>query len=562
MGDVYRLPNRPQVTDSAAIERNARAAAIKRLIQKRPGGFGQHIEYAAAELYRILADREAGFKTRLCEHVFGSGMRHPTKRLWGIVWNPEKRKPAAKQRQRATIYVRIAEGIAQLSGMPEAEILLRLFPNIEPDAAAIAQVPSDSLGEQRREETWQAWVRATETIIRDLDLRRALRVAMEFPTAYDEANSPFRLEFNQLIAGPDQGLEGKHRYTDRNAFAFAPWFFITGLAPKLFLGECPATTLRAVVETPLKENEQALPRVDLASWAQVWFRFWWAILPIGPNGDPRGCFLVSLATERCQAAFPAEKWTEYVGEPSSPARGLWTALLHPEFRYGVDAPLGIVRRKRHVYGLALSWQAGGQRDFTTGERDGPYSCFAEPDEATRHIIRALFGRDAAELPSDPFRILPSTPQWRDAILGAPDGSFADWVGPNPDAPRYAEPIPPEFEAFETEEAYEAASDAYQTAYEDWRDAECKYQLRFLSKTVGVDAASGYGPFLGNDGQFYPTIGQKLEQSLLSLPETDRPDIALRRQAAGLAKHAAELIARGMAERRTKLEALGRPSEPE
>src|SRR4051812_42870535 len=102
-----------------------------------------------------------------------------------------------------------------------------------------------------------------------------------------------------------------------------------GVAPKLFLGDCEVRTLRARVEVPGKGGRPPRRVPKLASWASVWLRFWWAVLPIGPTGEPRGCFLASLQTRRLKTTFPMERWSGYVGNQIPvPDRSLpWTALL-------------------------------------------------------------------------------------------------------------------------------------------------------------------------------------------------------------------------------------------
>jgi hypothetical protein len=554
MGKVVHLPPRDGRTGEADAERAARAKAVRRRLEEHPGGFAREISTAAAELHRVIEEQGAGFKARLCSHVFGSETRYPTKRLWGVVWDPNGKEPRMmKRRQRATIYVRLSDGAADLMGISRDEMLLRVFPGVEADTAALAHAPAGGIADELREELWAAWTRATEVISRDLDLRRALRIMMEVPFEHLHPLPVLTLEFNQVLGKPQDIVEQQ----DPAGYAIAPspWTYVMGVAPKLFLGECAVRTLCASVEALTEKGRSPRRMPKLTSWATVWLRFWWAILPIGPAGEPRGCFLASLATTRLTKTFAKERWSHFVGEqippPDRPVP--WTTLLNSELSR--EGPVWSFHhnRDRRAPGLALEWEVSSD-NFKRRFR-----CIAEPDEVTRRVILAVFGRDLSKLPPNPIRILPATPTWRDAILGLADGSLADWVGPNPDEPGTPLPAEPRMENFETDEADEAAEEVHSTALDEWEDKENAYQERLATMSEGLTA---FGPVVlpyeDSRSSVRTSIGGKLERSLLELDEEDRPDVALRRQAKQLADRVRKVVTASLTTRRARLSALGRP----
>lgn len=568
MAEIHHLPNRLRQSDPDADARRQKAQSVRKLIEDRPGslpGSRDHADFAGRELFRIFKDADADFKRRVCEVAFGTRARVPTKRLWGVLIDPDKPReqlplPAAK-RKRLTIYLRLAEAIASISGQEEADVVLRVFPGISPDAEVASAQREVGLSEQLRDELWDSWLRANEMIIQDCDLRRALAVGMEYPLAGAGPCRRFRLDFNQVLGREDSEERLRARHRANYAMSQAPWDFVFGVAPSLFLGECHGPTFRATVAALKQDCQVAAPIPELGCWGRIWLRFWWSILPIGAQGDPRGCFLVSTTTERAPGALPVAELDENgLFQEERPNEVPWAALLSSAgARYEGHWTDRDLWEQRNAAGLVLTWDIPEGYSLTTGSFEGPFRCSAQLDPASSKVLRAVFGCEAEALPTDPVRILPPTASWRDVILGLPDAALADWVGPDPDEPGVPLPREARLPAGASDHERQAAEEAYDDKLAAWRDDEIEYQLRWLIKHHdGSQAARGFAPRRSGTTES-PTIGSKFEESLLEVPEGERPDMVLRRQAEGLRRHAAKVTGSAAASRRMKLSALGRPS---
>ncbi|MGG5819350.1 hypothetical protein [Falsiroseomonas sp. HW251] len=565
MADIHRLPTRSRQPDADAEARSLRAQTVRRLIEARPGslpGARDYADYAGRELFRILKEGGSDFRRRVCEVAFGTRARVPTKRLWGVLVDPEKprdRVPiTAAKRRRLTVYLRLAEAVAAVSGQAEAELILRVFPDVAPDDNLALLPRTAGVAEELRNELWDSWLQANEVIVQDCDLRRSLAVAMEYPRGPAGPFPRFRLDLNQIL-GRDEAPGGKEAPNRANyALTRSPWDFVFGVAPRRFLGECHCPVFRGVVAPLTHDGAVGETIAELAVWLRVWVRFWWAILPIGPNGDARGCFLASLSTERSPSAIPVGELDADGPDEEHTSEVSWAALLAADGgRSDFHWTNRDLWRARNAAGLVLSWDMAERYSVSTSSFKGPYRCTARLDPGSRRIIRGIFGCDPEALPADPVRILPPSAHWRDVILGLPDGALSDWVGPDPDEPGIREPLPPSLPDNASEEDEQAAEDAYSEALSTWRDEEMDYQLRWLiTHRHGPAPARAFARIAEGTGSS-PTIGSKLEDSLLDLPEDERPDMALRRMAERLSNYAAEVTGRAAFARRAKLASLGR-----
>ena len=121
---------------------------------------------------------------------------------------------------------------------------------------------------------------------------------MELPDTQMGPYKQFRLDHWQVLGGENQDYIGfRGRWPSYQASG-ASRDFLLGVAPSLFLGECHGPSFRAHVARIDEDGQPGDSIHSLTAWVRIWVRFWWAILPIGAEGLPRGCFVVSLATER------------------------------------------------------------------------------------------------------------------------------------------------------------------------------------------------------------------------------------------------------------------------
>jgi len=562
MAEIHHLPNRPRQSDPEDEIRKQKAEAIKRLIEERPGslpGSRGHADFAGRELFRMFKDSDGDLKRRVCEVAFGTNARKPTKRLWGVLIDPDKPRakvplPAAK-RKRLTIYLRLAEAFASVSGQAAADVILRVFPDVAPDAELESVHRERGIAEQLRDELWDSWLRANEMIIQDCDLRRALAVAMEFPIGGGGPYGRTRFEFNQVLGyiGEEEHRIGVY------CLSGSPDDFIRGVAPSLFLGECHGPSFRAAVSPIETGGHVAAPIAEIGCWVRLWFRFWWSILPIGSQGDPRGCFLVSLCTERAPWPIPVEELDERdATKDGRSSGGPWTTVLgHEGARYDGHWTDRDLWQRRNAPGLVLAWNTEQHWSYDTTDFEGPWRCTAKLDADSRRAIRAVFGCEPEALPTDPIGILPPSTHWRDLIFSLPDAALADWVGPNPDYPRFHPPERQRLPHTASDEEEDAAEDMFSQKMDEWRDKEVGYQVRELGRDDEPLQLPLAFPRIREGTGTYPTIGSKFEESLLYLPESERPDMALRRRAELLRSHAVSVTGSAAAHRRAKLTALGR-----
>jgi hypothetical protein len=553
MGELHMFPKPTQRRDAGAESRAAKAAALRRRIKDFPRLPRDAIGTAAEELHRLLEseeERERGFRARFCRDVLGS-IDQSTKRLHGLAAKSARVGP--KLPLRGTRYVEAADGLARMTGRDPDEVLLELFPALE-EASGMATPQAEPSAEELRNQVWRLWLEGTDRIIRDLDLARVLRIVMRYPNKWPNSSAApdFRLDFGDVVQ-PDEGDEGASLRGSGSA-----WSFITGRAPRLFLGECAAGTMDAIVKSGGDDEARLRPRPDLNSWARIYIRFWWAILPVGAKGEARGCFLASLSTERFPWVYKASEDEGNEEATAMFASRPWTSLIAPNHcRPDPSDWISEEYRSLRVNGVGLSWAA----QLSTAQEDlddpGPYTCTAQFDPETTEVIRQIFGADPAALGKNPLRILPPHEPWRSAILLAPDCGDTDWIGPDPDSRLSPRPPEPREADFPDEEAF---SHAMQSWMEDARFAderEGNLRRRLPRHHEHYQAAVRAFPKVRRAA----SLGLKLELSLCDLPAELRPDLALRAQAAALRSHCDLVMSRNLAQTQARLthlaEVIGR-----
>jgi hypothetical protein len=172
------------------------------------------------------------------------------------------------------------------------------------------------------------------------------------------------------------------------------------------------------------------------------------------------------------------------------------------------------------------------------------------------VLTYLFGCVPEALPATPARILPASANWRDLIFSLPDGAMADWVGPDPDAPHERPPRKPPIRPEMSDEEVAALEDAFAEAKVAWADRELGYQRRDLGKERRYEIALFPMLRVGDQGALLQTIGGKLADSLLLLPEADRPDTTLRKQAIELRDHAKHTLGQITGALKRRMASLG------
>lgn len=567
MGDVTNLPvPRRSAADADASRRRERALAIREEISKGKRQYEREAKLAAEELWKVFEERGRDFKRRVCAQVWNGPK--PTKRLYGLVWDPKKGQPkAATARKPAalTTYLRLAEAVARVGGEDADDVILRVFPTLL-DGADLSTPRDLGPADQLRETFWSEWVAVNEQIAKDCDLRTAFPLAMELPGMGSGPYERFRLDCGQILGDEDWGLLHRVRRWVTYRHTGSPRDFLLGVAPSVFLGECHGPGFRAHVVTLDQDGEEGEAVPTLTAWVRVWVRFWWAILPIGAEGMPRGCFVVTLMTERSSGLWTVTDLNEsnarigsddalhYRRHLPSWARVLCASGARHEF----DLPGRPAWQKQNHHGLALSWDCDESGSWNPDVPAGRYRCTAALDPGTREVLTHLFGCVPEALPATPARILPATANWRDLIFSLPDGALADWVGPDPDAPHEPPPTEPEIRPGMSDEEVAALEDAFAEAEVAWGEQEVWYQRRGLGEGIQTRDTIVIFPELrvGDQGLRRPTIGSKLADSLLRLPEADRPDTTLRKQAIELRDHARHTLGQITGALKRRMASLG------
>ena len=549
MAEIHKFQPPPrQTADPGAAERRRQAEAIRQEINKGSRQHANAARDAAAELWKLFEDRGQDFKRQVCQMVWGAKDPKPTRNLWSLVWNPNKGPPKAKTARKPaalTIYLRLAQAVAKVGGEDEDDVILRIFPNLlnGPEAFAKRDLgPAELL----LETFWSEWLEINERIAMDCDLRKAFPVAMELPGAqHGDFIGPFRwfrLDHGQVLGGENIEFLEICRHWIGYASSGSPRDFLLGVAPSLFLGECHGPYFRAKVARIDDTGQPGHPIPSLTAWVRIWVRFWWAILPIGAEG----CFVVSLATEHSPEIWTVAELddaeSEYRNEEdhNPNVAQSWTRLLSSsgarDFGHWI---IRNVWHERNEPGLTLSWDCK-QWSHGVSVPDGNYRCTAELDSGSREILTQLFGCAPEDLPDTPARILPASSSWRDIIFNLPDGALADWVGPDPDAP-YKRPPRTNDDGW----AWQDEEYSYQTR----SGSDCRWDAHgfpaVVARRTNKKSLSG------------PTIGSKFTDSVLSLPEADRPDISLLKQAEELRDHARKTMGQITGELRQKMANLGR-----
>jgi hypothetical protein len=569
MGEVHQFPFPPRLAaDPGATGRRQLAESIRQEISKGTRRHTDAAKEAAAELWRLFEERGRDFKRKVCQMVWGAKHAKPTKHLYGLVWDPQQGQPKAKTARKPaalTIYLRLAEAVAKVAGEDEDDVILRVFPNLLGGPRAFA---SRDFGpaEQLRETFWSEWLAVNERIASDCDLRRAFPVAMELPGFAFGTYQRFRLDHGQLLGGEHTRLPEYSRSWFGYQQYGSPRDFLLGVAPSLFLGECHGPSFRAKVVALDGAGEPGDAAPTLTAWVRVWLRFWWAILPIGTDGAPRGCFVVSLMTERSPSLWsvssldeadsryrddeeeyrprPAPPWIRVLSASGARSEGHWTNRH--------------LWNERNHHGLVLSWDCEEASVRFSDGAAGRYRCTAELDPGTREVLMQFFGCSPEDLPPTPARILPASAGWRDVIFSLPDGALADWVGPDPDALHSRPPQQKEVRADMSDEEKAEIEFENGEAFDDWCRDEIAYQQRGLGLgTRTAEDIQVFGVQRVGETTYQETIGSKFEKSLLLLPEGDRPDITLLTQAEELRDHAAQTLGKINGELRKNMAALGR-----
>jgi hypothetical protein len=551
MAEIHKFQAAPrQTADPGSAERRGQAEAIRQEINKGSRQHANAAKDAAAELWKLFEDRGQDFKRQVCQMVWGAKDPKPTKNLWSLVWDPKKGPPKAKTARKPaalTIYLRLAQAAAKVGGEDEDDVILRVFPNLlnGPEAFAKRDLgPAELL----LETFWSEWLAVNERIAADCDLRSAFPVAMELPDTQMGPYKQFRLDHWQVLGGENQDYLGfRGRWPSYQASG-ASRDFLLGVAPSLFLGECHGPSFRAHVARIDEDGQPGDSIHSLTAWVRIWVRFWWAILPIGAEGLPRGCFVVSLATERSHKLWTVAELDASEREDRNEEEAHSPSAVAPWARYlsasGARNEVVWLDRdmwnKRNEPGLALSWDCRQWSLHVSDVPDGNYRCTAALDSGTREVLTQLFDCAPENLPDTPARILPASARWRNVIFNLPDGALADWVGPDPDVPHN---LPP----------------GNEDGDEAWQREEIQYQWRFLR-----DGAWTYGDFPAFVGHIalqknrsLRTIGRKFTDSVLLLPEANRPDMSLLKQAEKLRDHASKTMGKITGELQQKMAALGR-----
>ncbi len=559
------------MADPGAAERRQQAEAIREKIKTGHRQYAHEAKIAAAELWKIFEERGPDFKRRVCEVVWGVKQQKPTKNLYGLVWDPKVGVPKGSTRspQALTIYLRLAEAVSKVAGEDEDSVILRVFPSLLDGVGSFA-VRDIGPAEQLRETFWNEWLEANERIAADCDLRRAFPVAMELPGNSFGPYPRFPLEHGQVLGGEDSSfLEYDRRWVSYQRSG-SPRDFLLGMAPAVFLGECHGPSFRAQVALIDDQGQPGEVTPPLTTWVRVWLRFWWAILPIGTDGSPRGCFVVSLVTQ-----CPSSLWTvadldqaherdrdeqeEYNPRQIAP----WARFLSASGKRGLYNSYywtkGPLLDNGNSHGIVLSWdceETGGL--LQPGVPPGHYRCTAEMDAGTREVLTQVFDRAPEDLPPTPARVLPASAYWRDVIFNLPDGALADWVGPDPDVPHTPRPphklIRPDMSKEERDQIEFENIEAWEARRED----EIAYQQRGLvSVSRDPDDITIFPDIRVGKSSYRGTIGRKFVDSLLHLPEADRPDMNLLQQAEELRDHARDTLGQITGKLRKKMTTFGR-----
>jgi len=572
MAEVHKLQVPPRTAaDSDAAARHRKAEEIRREINKGGRQYAPAAKEAAAELWKIFNERGSDFKREVCQEVWGRKHPKPTKHLYGLVWDPKNGPPSSKTARKPaalTIYLRLAQAVAKIRRDDnEDDVILRVFPNLQGGPGAFeARILGPA--EQLRETFWGEWLEINERIATDCDLRRAFPFAMELPDNRSGPYQRFRLDHGQLLGGEaTEFLEYSRRWGGYQ-MSGSPGDFLLGVAPSLFLGECHGPSFRAQVVPIDDAGRPGDPISTLTAWARVWIRFWWAILPIGGDGLPRGCFVVSLMTERSPSLWTAasldeaddrdrDRDEEDVCSPRHVAP--WARLLSVSGqRFDFHWTERNLWNQRNHHGLVLSWDCdeagGGHSDVPAGR----YRCNCDLNPDTLDVLTQIFGCAPQDLPPMPKRILPASDGWRDLIFSLPDGALADWVGPDPDALHTRPPremaIRPDMSKQELDQTEFENGEAFSA----WCSDEISYQQRGLGLgSRDTDDIPVFADLRVGRNARQPTIGSKFEKSLLLLPENDRPDMTLLNQAQELRDHARDIQGQITSELRKKMATFGR-----
>ena len=445
-----------------------------------------------------------------------------------------------------------------------------MFPSLLDGVGSFA-VRDIGPAEQLRETFWNEWLEANERIAADCDLRRAFPVAMELPGNSSGPYPRFPLEHGQVLGGEDNSFLHDDRRWGSYQHSGSPRDFLLGMAPAVFLGECHGPRFRAQVALIDDEGQPGEVTPTLTAWVRVWLRFWWAILPIGTDGSPRGCFVVSLVTQCSSSLWTVagldreeeqdrDEQEEYSPRQIVPWARCLSASGHRHSRFWILGSIwnGSLWDDGNNHGIVLSWDCEETGYLQPGVPPGRYRCTAEMDAGTREVLTKVFGQAPEDLPPTPARVLPASAGWRDVIFNLPDGALADWVGPDPDAPHTPRPPHKLIRPDTSEEERDRIEAEELEAWEAWSEDEIAYQQRNLGFGVrDPDDLPIFPDIRVGKSSYQTTIGRKFVDSLLHLPEADRPDMNLLKQAEKLRDHARDTLGQITGKLRKKMTTFGR-----